>query len=62
MHTFKVASRIHLSTTVPYKNYVKRPRNNKKRHLYIDAYIAAPTAVKNAAIDIKNGHGLTETK
>ncbi len=53
MHTFKVASRIHLSTKVPYKYNMKSPNNNKKRHLYINAYIAAPTAVMKAAIDIK---------
>jgi hypothetical protein len=62
MHTFKVASRIRPSTKVPYKNYVERPTSSKKSLLYIGAYTAAPTAVKNAAIDIRKGQGLTETK
>jgi hypothetical protein len=41
---------------------VKRPIISRKRLLYTNAYIAAPTAVKKAAIEIKKGHGLTETR
>jgi hypothetical protein len=41
---------------------MKRPIINRNRHLYINAYIAAPTAVEKAAMEIRKGHGLAETK
>lgn len=41
---------------------MKSPNNNNIKHLYKDAYIAPPTAVIKAAIEIKNGHGLADTR